>query len=157
MAEYLIQSGTLDDIVDAINAKTGGSSAMTPAQMVQAIGTISGGSSTTKTTYTQTESRENDTLGNVAAFRNAYLPATLEDGVYFVNITNNSNNSGYRAISLFVVNNLFNQHMYCMAIRGTGSVSLIGSVDYFNSSTSFYTSANSVIDVYFAPKGVIIS
>ena len=43
MAEYLIQSETLDDIADAINAKTGGSSAMTPAQMVTAIGTISGG------------------------------------------------------------------------------------------------------------------
>lgn len=44
MAEYLIQSETLDDIADAINAKTGGSSAMTPAQMVTAIGSISGGS-----------------------------------------------------------------------------------------------------------------
>ena len=43
MAEYLIQSETLDDIADAINAKTGGSSAMTPAQMVTAIGSISGG------------------------------------------------------------------------------------------------------------------
>lgn len=45
MAEYLIQGGTLDDIADAINAKTGGSSAMTPAQMVTAIGSISGGGS----------------------------------------------------------------------------------------------------------------
>jgi len=43
MAEYLIQSETLDDIADAINAKTGGSSAMTPAEMVTAIGSISGG------------------------------------------------------------------------------------------------------------------
>lgn len=43
MADYLIQDTTLDAIVDAINAKTGGSSAMTPAQMVTAIGTISGG------------------------------------------------------------------------------------------------------------------
>jgi len=43
MAEYLIQGETLDDIADAINAKTGGSSAMTPAEMVTAIGTISGG------------------------------------------------------------------------------------------------------------------
>lgn len=43
MAEYLIQDTTLDAIADAINAKTGGSSAMTPAQMVTAIGTISGG------------------------------------------------------------------------------------------------------------------
>lgn len=43
MAEYLIQDTTLDAIADAINAKTGGSTAMTPAQMVTAIGTISGG------------------------------------------------------------------------------------------------------------------
>lgn len=46
MSEYLIQSETLDDIVDAINAKTGGTSAMTPAEMVTAIGTISGGEAT---------------------------------------------------------------------------------------------------------------
>lgn len=45
MAEYLIQSKTLDAIADAINAKTGGSSAMTPAEMVTAIGSISGGGS----------------------------------------------------------------------------------------------------------------
>lgn len=43
MAEYLIQSETLDDIADAINAKTGGSSAMTPAEMVEAIGSIETG------------------------------------------------------------------------------------------------------------------
>ena len=43
MAEYLIQDTTLDAIADAINAKTGGSSAMTPAEMATAIGTISGG------------------------------------------------------------------------------------------------------------------
>lgn len=43
MADYLIQESTLDAIADAINAKTGGSSAMTPAQMVTAIGSISGG------------------------------------------------------------------------------------------------------------------
>ena len=43
MADYLIQDTTLDDIADAINAKTGGSSAMTPAQMVTAIGSISSG------------------------------------------------------------------------------------------------------------------
>ncbi len=49
MAEYLIQSETLDDIADAINAKTGGSSAMTPAEMVTAIGSISGGGEKTLT------------------------------------------------------------------------------------------------------------
>lgn len=42
MAEYLIQDTTLDAIADAINAKTGGSSAMTPAQMAEAIASITG-------------------------------------------------------------------------------------------------------------------
>lgn len=40
MAEYLIQDTSLDAIADAINAKTGGSSAMTPAQMVLEIQSI---------------------------------------------------------------------------------------------------------------------
>jgi len=43
MAEYLIQDSTLDAIADAINTKTGGSSAMTPAEMVTAIGSIQTG------------------------------------------------------------------------------------------------------------------
>lgn len=43
MSTYFVQGSTMDAIADAINAKTGGSSAMTPAQMVTAIGTISGG------------------------------------------------------------------------------------------------------------------
>ena len=43
MAEYLIQDTTLDAIADAINAKTGGSAAMNPAEMVTEIGSISGG------------------------------------------------------------------------------------------------------------------
>lgn len=60
MAEYLIQDTTLDAIADAINAKTGGSSAMTPAEMVTAIGSISGGGGIAgweyqKFTFTPTE------------------------------------------------------------------------------------------------------
>ena len=43
MADYLIQDTTLDAIANAINAKTGGSSAMTPAQMVTAIAAIPSG------------------------------------------------------------------------------------------------------------------
>lgn len=46
MSEYLIQDSTLTDIADAIRAKTGGSSAMTPDEMVTAIGSISGGGGT---------------------------------------------------------------------------------------------------------------
>lgn len=36
MAEYLIQGETLDNIANAINAKTGGSAAMTPALWTEA-------------------------------------------------------------------------------------------------------------------------
>lgn len=47
MAEYLIQSETLDDIADAINAKTGGTSAMTPDEMVTEIEGIETGAAIT--------------------------------------------------------------------------------------------------------------
>lgn len=40
MAEYLIQDSTLEDIADAIRAKTGGTNTMTPAQMAVKIGNI---------------------------------------------------------------------------------------------------------------------
>lgn len=43
MSTYFVQGSTMDAIADAINAKTGGSSAMTPAQMVTAIGNIPSG------------------------------------------------------------------------------------------------------------------
>ena len=47
MDEYLIQGSTLTDIADAIREKTGDSALMTPAEMVEAIEEISGGSSPT--------------------------------------------------------------------------------------------------------------
>lgn len=47
MAEYLIQDSTLDAIVEAINQKAGTQSAMTPAQMVTAIGNIPSGTTIT--------------------------------------------------------------------------------------------------------------
>ncbi len=43
MAEHLIRSETLDAIADAINAKTGGTDAMTPAEMVDLIESIKTG------------------------------------------------------------------------------------------------------------------
>jgi hypothetical protein len=50
MAEYLIQDTTLDAIADAINAKTGKSAAMTPAEMVTEIESIeTGGGGDTET------------------------------------------------------------------------------------------------------------
>jgi len=47
MAEYLIQSETLDAIADAINAKTGKSASMTPAEMVTEIESIETGTEIT--------------------------------------------------------------------------------------------------------------
>lgn len=43
MSTMLIQSGTLDDIADAIRAKTGGSASMTPLQMPTQIASIPSG------------------------------------------------------------------------------------------------------------------
>jgi len=77
MSEFLIQSETLDEIADAINAKTGGSSAMTPAEMVTAIGTISGGGSTpfvvSVDEYIHVENWLSDALGNTLNFCKTYL------------------------------------------------------------------------------------
>ena len=65
MAEYLIQDTSLEAIADAINAKTGGSSAMTPAEMAAAIGSISGGGGgdlSYHLLYDETLSEEVDTI-----------------------------------------------------------------------------------------------
>lgn len=43
MSTLLIQSGTLDDIADAIRAKTGSASTMTPLEMPTEIASIGGG------------------------------------------------------------------------------------------------------------------
>jgi len=72
MADYLIQDTTLDAIADAINAKTGGSSAMTPAEMVTAIGSISGGGGTDRlktaeVTLTQDYAISNGTSASIMA------------------------------------------------------------------------------------------
>lgn len=47
MADYLIHDSTLDDIADAIRAKTGDSASMTPAEMVTKIGNIPSGTEIT--------------------------------------------------------------------------------------------------------------
>ena len=92
MAEYLIQSETLDDIADAINAKTGGSSAMTPAEMVTAIAAIEtgGGSSETSivsvTEYTHDTAWDESASGNTLAFVNRYFNSG--NGMYYAEIEN---------------------------------------------------------------------
>jgi len=49
MSNLIIQSGTLDDIADAIRAKTGSQASMTPAQMVTNIASIPTGTTPTGT------------------------------------------------------------------------------------------------------------
>lgn len=51
MSTYLINSGTLDDIADAIRAKTGGSANITPLEMPEEIASISGGGHGVVTKY----------------------------------------------------------------------------------------------------------
>jgi len=92
MGDYIIQGSTLDAIAEAINQKAGTQVAMTPAQMVTAIGSISG-SAYEVYEYTQAE----DWLsvvsgqypkGTAAAVAATYL--TQGDGLYYVVCTNNN-------------------------------------------------------------------
>lgn len=64
MAWYRIAENVLDAIADAINAKTGGTSPMTPVEMVTEIGTISGGSGTPRYTliYDDTLTEDANTI-----------------------------------------------------------------------------------------------
>lgn len=84
MAEYLIQDTTLDAIADAINAKTGGSSAMTPAQMVTAIGSISGGggiqSASGEITLASTDSNTSITVSGLQFTPNAFIVYATSTG-----------------------------------------------------------------------------
>lgn len=72
MSTYFVQGSTMDAIADAINAKTGGSSAMTPAQMVTAIGAISGGGGTLPSSISKID-------GGV------FTPASTANGAYQIN------------------------------------------------------------------------
>lgn len=88
MSTYLIQDSTLTGIANAIRAKTGGSAAMTPAQMATEIGSISGGSSITVEPLTVTQ---NGTT--TAPSGKAYSPVTVNvpqpSGRKVINISQN--------------------------------------------------------------------
>ena len=99
MQEYLIQSETLDDIADAINAKTGGSSAMTPAEMVTEIESIeTGGGGADKyfefverKEYVHAENWTTDATGNGNNYLRTYMPRPDSGNLlYFIKFSNNS-------------------------------------------------------------------
>lgn len=147
MADYLIQDTTLDAIANAINAKTGGSSAMTPAQMVTAIGSISGGggASWVHQQYTLAEDWTTTAAGgNTQNFYNTYLSGTVGKVVIAI-ISNNTVTENSKAVSV-------------VGINATGySVNSNAKVLFFNrlnatngivSNFDFFLSAGSVIDIY---------
>lgn len=96
MADYLIQDTTLDAIADAINAKTGGSSAMTPAQMVTEIGNIEtgGGNPVIKGSITYPSGNFFGTITHNAGYDNyLFIIAIDEDDFESIKAqTSNTNN-----------------------------------------------------------------
>jgi len=153
MAEYLIQSETLDDIADAINAKTGGSSAMTPAEMVDAIGSISGGGGITPEyhEYVQAEAWTSDATGNAVTFCETYL--NNGNGLYRAFVENNNGTYHAKRATLFRFSGSFyyigntNGTLYGSFTRNTNTTSsLIPST-----SISFYLKAGAIVKVYYYP------
>lgn len=74
MADRLIQTGTLTAIADAIRAKTGSSATLTPAQMADAISTISG---KVTRTWHQCPQAVRDYLDNVDYTGVAYTESSI--------------------------------------------------------------------------------
>ena len=77
MSDYIVSGNTLSAIADAIRAKTGQSAPLTPAQMPDAIGSISGGSVVTETLNVPANGTYNAQTGKawdkvVAAVPNSY-------------------------------------------------------------------------------------
>ena len=144
MAEYLIQSESLDDIADAINAKTGGSSAMTPAQMVTAIGSISGGSVprvVSVDTYTQVEDWLSDSQGNTLNFCKTYLDYDNHPTTFKIAYITNNNASTYKASVFWVY------PIGSTTSQGNGTFSRAYPSRAISSSASFWISAGAQITV----------
>jgi len=149
MAEYLIQGETLDNIANAINARTGGSAAMTPAEMADAIAAIQtgGGSEIETTDYVLTEDWSTNDLGNTQNFYNTFC--NKGDGLYVFMILNNgiANSDLYKAIS---------------AVSWTGitkdawavSRRVFNDVTQVNTTMGFHMSIGTTIRQYYMAKGV---
>lgn len=153
MAEYLIQDTTLDAIADAINAKTGGSSAMTPAEMVTAIGSISGGggSQIVKKQYTQAEDwlSVSGTTGTFLGVANLY--ANDGAGIYFIVCTNN--NAPTKTFSNGVIYRDTTVSLYASARSGATRGGALRESDSFDA----FITAGATIDVSFIPKSEVVS
>ena len=119
MAEYLIQSDTLDDIADAINAKTGGSSAMTPAEMVTAIESISGGTSPVEFTLS-------NAYTSAGSLRRAIQSATGLTN-FFVRTADTAPSSGYFLYGGIYISQLSGGGEFSATLRRNASGTIAGS------------------------------
>ena len=150
MAEYLIQSETLDDIADAINAKTGGTSAMTPAQMADAIDAIptGGDNPVEKTVYTHAQDWSTYAGGgNTSNFYNTYF--RKGNGLYYATIENNTASGDYKAIAATA----------SIGMTKSNTVAFQRTVNDANdaeTSWSYLVSAGATVIVWFIPKGAFV-
>ena len=164
MADYLIQDTTLDAIADAINAKTGGSSAMTPAQMVTAIGTIAGGGGLQYETGTLT------TTGN--KFSISHNLNTTKVMFFIVPINGNTYTASYgyepfacvaaniSAISPFTATLDYSQYHSTVQTEQAVSTNInigINTVSPWTSQGSYtYPSGNPVVDIRQNTTGALV-
>lgn len=128
MADYLIQDSTLTDIADAIRAKTGGSSAMTPAEMVTAIGSIpsGGGSQITKDEWTLASDYNGTTQGFY--YGTNYIDRTFV-GVQIIHIDGNTASSN--AAKGVYIDNHYSAETMNVYFRGT-SFTVMSSGQLYN-------------------------
>lgn len=106
MAQYIITDTTLEDIADAIRAKTGKSASMTPLEMPTEIASISGGGETVTTLWTNSNpsssfSAQTITLSDVATnYRKLRIEVYQGDGNYYIDY-DMSNASKYLSTDIY--------------------------------------------------------
>ena len=139
MAWYRIAENVLDAIANAINAKTGHTAPMTPAEMVLEIQSIqTGGASWTHYQYTQVEDWLSNSTdkGNIKAFYDAYLSGKTSGKITYVIISNNSATTTSKATTAIGYGSNFVYRR------------LANPATMYNTQYDFFLSAGSVIDIY---------
>lgn len=153
MDDYLIQESTLDSIVHAINNKAGTQVAMTPAQMVTAIESISGGGGFQKIgEYVMAENwnaYNGLTSGTFGAIRfNIVQPQN--DGLYYVRATNNQDQSTNKFYEMFLYINFSYQLERTIGRRGGGWVSGgFGIGDGNDGYLSAFLTSGTVLEIFY--------
>lgn len=151
MDEYMIQGSTLTDIADAIREKTGDSALMTPAEMVEAIGSISGGGGKTLLAdYTTSE--------NVSAIQIDFTETMQGYELYEILFTGTFAKQPYpyvginTATSTRYLNSYNSAHNWGCFIKkfGTGYVAYLGaSLQYPIASLQYFHTRSYVADGFF--------